>query len=753
MRIIRKKPSGRWGEAFPLGNGHMGAMVYGSFPLNRIELSENTFFSGEKSDKNNQENAAEAFYEMRRLASAGEYDKVHEAAKEFIGIRHDYGTNLPVGSLFIDYGIPYDQSADYQRELDIEHGIAACNFNKENQIVKEELFLSHPDNILIHHIKTDIAPKIKITFQSANEYGEVKYQESAVLFSCHAYEKLHCDKQCGVSLEGYASLVTDGTCITQNDAIIVEGASDIKIYLYMKTDFNTGIPSAKEVSAKLRKEVKKHVLKCSAEDYEEQKLRHSEDISNFMNRVSLHVAGKDELLNHLPLLFQYGRYLLLSSSREDSVLPAHLQGIWNDNVACRIGWSCDMHLDINTQMNYWPSQVTNLSETAEPLFGWIREELAPAGVITAKESYGLKGWVAELVSNAWGFAAPYWASPIAPCPTGGVWIMMQMWEHYLFTEDTKYLEDILFPLLESSVKFFCGYLFQEKEKAYYTCGPSISPENSFLYQGRAYQISNGCTYEMVMIRELLTVYKEACETLQNGKTELYTEVEEKLPKLLPLRITQEGTIAEWNHDLLQADVQHRHTSHLLGLFPFSQITVEKTPDLCQAAKKTIEAKLTPPENWEDTGWARSMLMLYEARLHNGREAYQHIKSMINNLLEPNNMVYHPPTRGAGAFDHVYELDGNTGLTACIAEMLLQSHDGMIRILPALPDEWEEGEVKGLRARGNITVDIIWKRGELHSVRLISMTDKKCVVSYGNKIEEIEIKGGVPYILLKEHNHN
>ncbi len=743
MKISNNQPAGKWSEGFPLGNGHMGAMVASSLPVSRIDLSENTFYSGEKSMYNNQKGAA-AFYEMREKAVKGNYDKVHEIAEKFIGVRKNYGTNLPVGCLRVDYGILPSEVSDYERSLNIMEGTVACTFRKSQDSIREEAFISHPDHIMIYHIDLKGNHKIKISFEPGNSFGDVIYGDGSMQFTCHAYETMHCDELCGVMLTGYGQAVTDGTCENSPDGLYISGASEIRIYLYMSTDFKREFKSEEAGRTVLTEEAKDHVRNCTKKEFEAIQTEHRKDVRKLMERVELKLTAQDPLSEKLPLLFQYGRYLLLSSSRSDSLLPAHLQGIWNDNVACRIGWTCDMHLDINTQMNYWPSEVTNLAETARPLFDWIKKDLAQAGEITAKESYGLEGWVGELVSNAWGYAAPYWASPIAPCPTGGVWGLMQMWEHYLYTEDEEFLRNTAFPLIQSAAGFFNRYVFEDEITGCLTGGPSISPENSFLYKDKAYQISNGCTYEILMIRELFTVYLAACRSLNYESTDLYREVDGKLNRLLPYRITDEGTIAEWSHNLPSADPQHRHTSHLLGLFPFSQLTIEETPDLCRAAKKTLEKKLMPAQNWEDTGWARSMLMLYEARLGDGNEAYNHIKSMMDNLLEPNQLVYHPPTRGAYAFDHVYELDGNTGLTSAVAEMLLQSHNGILRLLPALPDAWEAGTVTGLLARGNITVDLSWEKGKLLYAKLVSKKTRKCKISCKGVLQEICLEKDTPY---------
>lgn len=744
MKIKSNQPALKWNEGFPLGNGHIGAMVLSGTNTSRIELSENTFYSGEKSGSNNQEGAAKAFYEMREQAEKGNYDIVHEIAQKFIGVRKNYGTNLPVGSLIVEHDIAPGAVSGYERCLDIMEGIAEGTFSSGQEMVREEVFISHPERVLVYHITLSGNHETRISFQPGNRFGKTEYGEGWIQFNCYAYETMHCDELSGVMLAGYGQVVTDGICESAPEGIVIRNAREIQLNLSMNTDFKREFVSTESGRLTLLGESKTRVQASLQKEFINLRTEHAADVRRFMERTRLSLAAKDSVTEKIPLLFQYGRYLLLSSSRSDSKLPAHLQGIWNDNVACRIGWTCDMHLDINTQMSYWPAEVTNLAETGIPLYNWITQDLSQAGEVTARKAYGLDGWVGELVSNAWGYAAPYWASAIAPCPTGGIWILMQLWEHYQYSEDKEFLRNTAFPLIESAAVFFNQYVFKDKITGYFTCGPSISPENSFVYQGKKLQISNGCTYEILMIRELFSVYLASCDILKLEENTLAAEVSHKLANLIPYRITAEGTIAEWSHDLREADPQHRHTSHLLGLYPFSQLTPEETPDLCKAAEKTLECKLTPAENWEDTGWARSMLLLYETRLEHGGKAYGHIKSITDHLLEPNNLVYHPPTRGAYAFDHVYELDGNTGLTAAIAEMLLQSHNGILRLLPALPKNWEEGSVTGLLARGNITVDLCWERGRLQYAKLTSKRDKKIRISYKGMKGEVYLKKEIPY---------
>ena len=718
MKTIRNTPASRWGEAFPLGNGFMGAMVYGKVGEEQIDLSELTFFSGNQSEENNQPQAVRAFQKMRTEAVAENFAAMTETASQIIGVRKNYGTNLPVGKLLIKTNQNPKAISHYARELDLCHGIASLGYeykNADEQVIemKSSCYTSHVHQVMVYRMKgkeRDLAASISFTSFRDCENG--RYEGCEGFFECQALEQIHSDGTTGVCLAGGFSVISDGIISVDAEGVHITKAAEVLIYLAMTTDF--GRESEQFSGERI---VKKRLKRAEEIGYQELTKEHKKDMAGLFERSTLSILGVDKWTGYLAKMYQMGRYLLYSSSREDSRLPTHLQGIWNDNVACRIGWTCDMHLDVNTQMNYWPAEVTGLSEMTKPLFHWLTKSVVPSGRKTAKETYGYPGFVAELVSNAWGFAAPYWAQSLAPCPACGIWILTHMWEHYCYSKDREYLEKEAFWVIEEATKFFEAYVF-ETTGGYLSSGPSISPENSFISDGRVYHNSVGCTFEILMIRELFMIYKEACQVLKKDGT-LLKRVQEKLPKLLPYRILENGTIAEWAHDFEAADLQHRHTSHLLGVFPFAQITPAQK-ELATAAGQTMEQKLQPQENWEDTGWARSMLMLYETRLLQPKRAYGHIQAMLENLLEPNGMIIHPPTRGAAAFDNVYELDGNTGLTTCIAEMLLQSHQEYIHILPCLPAEWEQGEVTGLRARGNLVIDICWR------------TDKVEVVIKGNE---------------------
>lgn len=850
MKLTLNTPAARWGEAFPLGNGNLGAMVYGGIACERIDLTENTFFSGSRGAGDNTSGASDAFYKMRAELEAGDYAEAHETAKAFIGRRGNYGSHLPTGALYVrfcegacpeadgcaaeDKGIEASGSVTvnaccetggrcgtdgcckvkhchasgnsrkagtakatpqaaqpdasawaasaYVRSLDLETGTAFCEYKTKTGSVRRRAWASNPANVMVYEINADAPFAACMRYENYTAEGSVTYARSGdnggvhgeISFETRAVETLHCDAPSGVRLTGLVRAETDGSCTARREALCVENATRLVLWVAMETDFGANgaqTPEKRAMRAAAR-------ITCAAKAGANTIWQaHAADVHALMARCTLDLradsgeAGGAQAvggalqaqsrqarakqgnnaeaqiqLDRLVFQFQYGRYLLLSASRENSVLPAHLQGIWNDNVACRIGWTCDMHLDINTQMNYWPAEVTNLSETTVPLFAWIQNDLVKNGVASAQNNYGLPGWVAEIVSNAWGFTAPYWAVPIAPYPTGGAWIATHLWEHYLAGQDMAFLEEQAFPILESAAHFFAGYVF-DRGDGVYTCGPSVSPENSFFADGAKYFISNGCTCEILMIRELFAQYMAACEALKKTDGALYAQVKALVKKLLPYRISPDGTLAEWAHDYPSADPQHRHTSHLLGLFPFAQITPDETPELAQAVRLTLQKRMQPEETWEDTGWARSMLMLYAARLRDGAQAWAHLQMMLSKLREPNGMIIHPPTRGAPSFDNVYELDGNTGLTACVAEMLLQSHSGCVRLLPALPAAWAHGEVRGLRARGGITVDIAWGNCLVKKAVFTACKDTVIRVAQGDAVQTqtLALQADAPFV--------
>ena len=426
-------------------------------------------------------------------------------------------------------------------------------------------------------------------------------------------------------------------------------------------------------------------------------------------RLAAARAGEDDPAL-CALVFQFGRYLLIGSSRPESPLPAHLTGVWNDNVAARIGWTCDYHLDINTQMNYWIAESTGLGECAAPLFRWIAERLAPSGEQTAAILYGLPGWVAHIVSNAWGYSAPGWSTHWGFFPTGGVWVAMHLWDRYAYGGDRAFLAGQAYPALREAARFCLGYLAPEPEHGWLVGGPACSPENAYRRGGRAYAICLGPTVDRVLIDELFRHTAEAARLL-GVDGELAGSLDAARAALPPFQVGQHGQLQEWLADEEEALPQHRHTSHLLGLYPFDQITPRDTPQLAGAAAVSM-ARRQAAEGYEEGSWARNLLTLYDARLEDGAAAYRSLTTLFR--VESENSLFMGPRM---APFHAYEMDYNTGAAAAIAEMLLQSKRGCLCLLPALPPAWPEGRASGLCGRGGFVVDLAWQNGRLAEGRV------------------------------------
>lgn len=750
-----QSPAQSWDQALPLGNGRMGLMDWGGVEEEILELTESTFFSGCRQEKNCRLGAKTAFARARQALLQGDFPCLEDRLA-IEGEKGEYGTNLPVGRLVLrTRGL--GEVCGYHRELDLENAVARTSFCCPEGNGEREVFVSHADRVAaVHLCFQGTLPEVLVSFVPDNlQAGAVQAEADGLSFVCCARERVHSSGSCGTKLAGRLLVQCDGTLSREGETLRIQGASQIVLKLVTATDY----PACREM---LEEQVKIQAQQAASQSWDELLSRHREEFSALYGGASLSLSGGEELealptdqrlarmkngerdLQMEALLFQYGKYLFLSANREDAPIPSHLQGVWNDNIACRMDWTCDMHLDINTQMNYWPALVLGYGECQLPLFDWLQRELVPSGERTAKELYGCRGWVAHTVSNAWGFSAPGWGEGWDVFVTGGAWTAFHLWEHWLYTGDREFLENRLIPVYRGLTQFFLDYLVWDETSGCWQSGPSISPENSFVHKGEKQALSLSPTVDVVIIRKILSCYLEAVELLKLPEPEV-EKIRHILEHLPPFQIDSQGRLMEWQEEYEEFDSHHRHTSHLLAVYPFQEITAESSPDLQQAVWRSLWARWKPEELWEDTGWARALLLLYSASLHRPEDCHAHIRHTMAHSLTGNMMVMHPPT--AGATSPVYELDGNTGYTAGVAQMLVQRLGDTLWLLPGVGQDWPEGSFHGLCLPGGVRVSASWKGDRVRAV-LSGEQAQQLQVRFRQWSRQAAVPGGQEELVLE-----
>ncbi|SDR65470.1 alpha-L-fucosidase 2 [Polaribacter sp. KT25b] len=731
LKIWFNQPTTKWNQGLPIGNGNLGAMIYGTPKKEIICLNEETIWTGGKDYNRDKKDAGKHIAAIQKLLFEEKYLEAEAMVQDKIltnRLPSGKNTYQMLANLFVETA-NLDSVSNYKRELDIQKSIATTTFTSEGTNFKRTYFSSFPDKAMVYKFTADQKGKINISsWVKRNKQTKITVSENTIEFSEHA------GNGHGVKFNAIVSFKTKGgTSEVKEGKLVISNADEVLVKVVAASNYRGDNPQ------EMTKNILKNIAKISYDDLLD---RHVADYKALFNRLSFKLSdskgdeyptdvrlqkvkegAEDNYLTQLQ--YQFGRYLLISSSRPGN-LPANLQGIWVTGF--KPPWNSDYHTNINVQMNYWMAEMANLAECHEPFLEYIGN-LREMGRITAKKTYNARGFVAHHTSDPWFTTAAFGKARYGMWPMGAAWACQHLFTHYEYTEDTAYLKKQAYPIMKEAALFFVDFMVKDPKTGLLVTGPSISPENNFLTkEGKKATLNMGPTMDRAIVFELFRNCIKAAEILNIDK-EFSDILKSKIQQMPPLKIGSDGRLMEWVEELEEAEPGHRHISHLYALHPSNQISKSKTPELFEAAKKTLAGRLS--HGGGHTGWSRAWVINFYARLLEGNKAYENVLALQRKSTLPNLLDVHPP----------FQIDGNFGVVSGITEMLMQSHNDEVHILPALPTAWASGSIKGIVAKKGFEIDITWDLGKLKTLVIKSNLGNTLKLRYQDDVKEIETTKG------------